>query len=158
MIEIQEIKNVTTEDIVNLLLGEKEQPFEVYVPKSTQLCFSSNEDIANDYAMLAFAGQKLSEVADEFSYDYVSPTNHDSVLFEIKTDDIKQLAETILFISYGYNNDPEDEEIYYLDEVYDFIDKVKTGDTIPVCPDFLNDYHEYYEQADNDEDSENNDD
>jgi len=104
MIEIQKISNATIEDLLNLLFAEKEQPFEIYVPKSTQLFASTNEDIATDYAMLAFAGQKLSEIADEFSYNYVSPTNHDSVLFEIKTDDIKQLAETILFISYGYNN------------------------------------------------------
>lgn len=39
--------------------------------------------------MLAYAGQKLSEVADEFSYDYVSPSNHESVLFEIKTNNVK---------------------------------------------------------------------
>jgi hypothetical protein len=158
MIEVQEIKNLTTEDIVTLLLNEKEQPFEIYVPKSTQLFASTNEDIATDYAMLAFAGQKLDEVADEFSYDYVSPINHDSVLFEIKTNDIKQLSEIILFISNGYNNDPEGEEIYYLDEVYDYLEKIKTGDTIPVCLDFIDDYQEYYEQADNDEDSENSDD
>jgi hypothetical protein len=72
MIEIQEIKNVTTEDIINLLLDEKKQPFEIYVPKSTQLGFSSNENITDDYAMLAFAGQKLSEAANDFSYNYVS--------------------------------------------------------------------------------------
>jgi hypothetical protein len=42
MIEIQKIKNVTTEEITNLLLDEKEQPFEIYVPKSTLLAFNSN--------------------------------------------------------------------------------------------------------------------
>lgn len=149
MIEIQDISNTTIDDLVNILLDEKMQPFEIYVPKSTQLFASTYEDIANEYAMLAFAGQKLSEVADEFSYYYVSSTDHKSVLFEIKTKDIKQLAETILFISYGYDNEPEDEEIYYLDEVYDFIEKVKSDKIIPVCPDFIEDYQEYIEQANN---------
>jgi hypothetical protein len=151
MIEIQEIKNAVAEDIINLLLAENEQPFEIYVPKSTQLFFSSNENIADDYAMLAFAGQKLSEIADEFSYNYISPANHNSVLFEIKTSDIKQLSEIILFISFGYNNEPEDEEIYYLDEVYDFIDKVNAGEITPVCPDFIEDYQEYATQVDEDD-------
>jgi hypothetical protein len=153
MIEIQEIKNVITEDIINLLLDEKEQPFEIYVPKSTQQSFSSYENIADDYAMLAFAGQKLSEVANDFSYNYVSPVNHESILFEIKTNDIKQLAEVILFISYGYSNESEDEDIYYLDEVYDFIEKVNTGEIIPSCPDFIEDYQEYSEQVSDNEDT-----
>jgi hypothetical protein len=151
MIEIQKIKNLTTEDIINLLSDEKMQPFELYVPKSTQLFFSSNENIADDYAMLAFAGQKLSEIADEFSYSYISPANHDSVLFKIKTSDIKQLSEVILFISFGYNNEPENEEIYYLDNVYDFIDKVNAGEIIPVCPDFVKNYREYSTQVDEDD-------
>lgn len=151
MIEIQNISNAKIDDLVNLLLDEKTQLFEIYVPKSTQLFASTYEDIANEYAMLAFAGQKLSEMADEFSYYYVAPTTHESVLFEIKTNDIKQLAETILFLSYGYDNEPEGEEIYYLYEVYDFIEKVKSEEIVPVCPDFIEDYQEYIEQADNGE-------
>lgn len=147
MIEIQNIQNARAEDILNLLLAEKGQPFEIYVPKSTQLCFRPMKSIADDYAMLAFAGQKLSEAADEFSYSYISPVEHESILFEIKTNDIKQLAEAILLITYGYNNAPEDEEIYYLDEVYDFIDGVNKGEIIPVCPDFVNDHREYYMQV-----------
>lgn len=152
MIEIQNINSTTIDDLLNLLLDEKTQPFEIYVPKSTQLFASSNKDIANDYAMLAFAGQKLSEVADDFSYYYVSPSDHDSVLFEIKAKDIKRLAETILFISYGYNNEPEDEEIYYSDEVYDFIEKVEEGNTLPICPDFIEDYRVYSQVPDEKDD------
>lgn len=152
MIEIQNISNTTIDDLVNLLLDEKTQPFEIYVPKSTQLFASSNEDIANDYAMLAFAGQKLSEVADEFSYYYVSPSDHDSILFEIKAKDLKPLAETILFISYGYNNEPEGEEIYYLDEVYDFIEQVEEDKSSAVCPDFIEGYREYSQVTDDKDD------
>lgn len=153
MIEIQNISNATIDDLVNLLLDEKTQPFEIYVPKSTQLFASSNENIANDYAMLAFAGQKLNEVADEFSYDYVSPSDHDSVLFEIKAKDIKALAEVILFISYGYNNESEGEEVYYSDEVYDFIEKVEGGKVVPVCPDFIEDYQKYNIKTGDEEES-----
>jgi hypothetical protein len=147
MIEIQDISNATIDDLVNLLLDEKAQPFEIYVPKSTQLFASSSEEIAIDYAMLAFAGQKLNEVSDEFSYYYVSPSDHDSVLFKIKAKDIRQLAEALLFISYGYNNEFED-EIYYWGEIDDFIEKVKNGEIIPICPDFIKDHQEYNMQAD----------
>jgi hypothetical protein len=72
---------------------------------------------------------------------------HESVLFEVETNNIKQLAETLLYISYGYSNDPEDEEICYLDDVYDFIEKVNTEKIIPSCPDFIEDYQEHSEQV-----------
>lgn len=153
MIEIQNINNNSIEDVVNLLLDEKVQPFKIYAPKSTQLFASTNIDIANDYAMLVFVGQKLSEVADEFSYYYISPSDHESVLFEVKAINIKQLAEVLLDISYGYNNKPEGEEVYCLDEAYDLIDKVESGNIIPACPDFVEDYQEYLKLA-----KENNDD
>lgn len=147
MIELQDIRTNSVDDIINLLLEEEQQPFEIYVPKSTQLYFSTSEDIANDYAMLAYAGQKLNEIADEFSYDYVSPSNHESVLFEIKTNNVKQLAETILNLSYGYSNDPGEEEIYYLDDMYDFIEKVMAKEVSPVCPDFIENHQEYAIQS-----------
>ncbi len=143
MIEIQNVSNVTLDDLVNMLLDEKKQPFKIYVPKSTQLFASSHEDIANDYAMLAFAGQKLNEVADEFSYYYVSPSEHDSVLFEVKVKDIRRLAEVILFISTGYNNVAVDEETDYYGEVYDFIEKVENREINPICPDFIEDYQDH---------------
>jgi len=153
MIEIQNIRTNSIDDIVDRLLDEKTQPFEIYVPKSTQTFASSNRDIANDYAMLAYAGQKLNDVADDFTYYYVSPSAHESVLFEIKTSNIKQLAETILHISYGYGNDPDGDEIDYLDDIYDFIEKAVTGKVAPICPDFVDDYQEYNEYANESEDS-----
>lgn len=153
MIQIQDIKSVLIEEIVNLLLDEKVQPFEVYVPKSTQLFASTYRNIADDYAMLAFAGYKLNEVADEFSYSYISPANHDSVLFELKANNIEQLAETLLYISYGYGNEPQDEEVSYLDDVYDFIEEVSKGRIMPVCSDFIEDCLKYNKCADNELDS-----
>ncbi|OJV81783.1 MAG: hypothetical protein BGO34_08325 [Bacteroidia bacterium 44-10] len=152
MIEIQDIQTNDVDDIIARLLDEKAQPFEIYIPRSTQVFHSSNVNIENDYAMLAFAGQKLSEIAYKFSYHYVSPSDHSSVLFEIKTNEINKLAEVILDISYGYGNDPDGEEIYYLDDVYDFIEKVKKEEITPVCLDFIEDYLRYNESgAENDE-------
>jgi hypothetical protein len=43
--------------------------------------------------MLAYAKQKLNEIADDFRYYYVSPCAHESVLFMINTSNIKQLGE-----------------------------------------------------------------
>lgn len=151
MIEIQDIIDKNERDIIDLLLDEKEQPFEIYVPKSTVLFGSTSSDIADDYAMLAFAGQKLSEVAEEFDYNYVSPSDHESVLFEVTTKDIQSLAKAILYISYGYNNESDGDEVFYLDEVYDFIEKVNSGEVNPICEDFIEDFNEYYKEIEEDD-------
>jgi hypothetical protein len=150
MIEIQKMTAKKESDIINLLLDEQQQPFKIYIPKSTALFSSTSSDIANDYAMLAFAGQKLSEVADSFDYHYVSPVNHESVLFEVETKNFNLLAKVLLYISHGYN-DESTEEVFYNDAVYDFIDKVNKGEVSSVCPDFIDDYLEYY-QENNEED------
>jgi hypothetical protein len=84
MIEVQEIRTSNIQEIVDMLLEQRSQPFEIYAPKSTQLHFSEQTAIADDYALLAYVGQRLKEVSDEFSYEYVSPNEHESVLFEVK--------------------------------------------------------------------------
>lgn len=142
MIEIQDIINKSKEEITNLLLNENTLHFKLYVPKSTQTFASPNSEIAKDYAMLAFAGQKLSDIADKFSYCYVSPSIHESVLFEIETSNLEQLADTISNISDGYDSESM-EDVFYLDYVFEYIEKVIAKEITPVCPDFIYDYQEY---------------
>lgn len=144
MIEIQDIKNHSVEDIIDLLLDEKVQPFKIYVPKSTVLFSSTNEDIANDYAMLAYAGQKLSDSSDNLDYEYISPNIHSSVCFTISTKNIEKLATAIYEVSLGYNNEAE-EEVIYLDEAYQFIDDVENLKVVPACKEFIEDYNMYNE-------------
>src|ERR1700722_16498215 len=110
MIEMQALAGLDREGIVNLLLEQKEQPFEIYVPKETQRFFSERSAIASDYANLAYAGQRLFEVAKSFTYEKVPPDLHESVLFEVATENITGLAQALLDVSYGYVNDHEDED------------------------------------------------
>lgn len=152
MIEIQDIKTDNINDIINSLLNKDTGLYEIFIPKLTQVFSSSNEDIANDYAMLAYAGQKLNEIAEDFRYYYVSPCDHKSVLFVIKASNIKQLAEIILHISYGYGNDSTKDETDYLDDVYDFIEKVQVGKVIPICSDFIEEYQKYNNHPNRDND------
>ena len=84
MIEIQQLEGLDLEQTLNLLLEEKSQPFEIYIPKNTQQYFSENDSISVDYANLAYSGQLLFEVSDSFEYERVSSDKHESVLFKIK--------------------------------------------------------------------------
>ena len=153
MIEIQNIIEMTEEDIFNLLLNEKKQSFEIYVPKSTQLYSSTNQDIAIDYAMLAYSGQLLKDASNEFDYDSVSVANNASVLFEVSAADIPKLLKAILEISIGYNNEHEDyDDFYFHENVEQFLDDSNNNQIIPACPDFVEIYNEYIEEEDDDED------
>lgn len=154
MIEIQNIIDATKEDIMNLLLSEEGNTFEIYIPKSTQMYFSSNENIAMDYAMLAYAGQKLKEVADEFEYNTVQPHQHNSVLFKIKPFSTEYLADALLEISYGYENDPELEQYPYMELVDQFISDVEDLKIIPACPDFIDYYNDFIKQVEDNDDEE----
>jgi hypothetical protein len=150
MIEIQEIRTANIQKIVDMLLEQKFQPFEIYAPKSTQLHFSEQSAIADDYALLAYIGQRLKDISDEFSYKYVSPNEHESVLFEVKTNNIEKLAETLLELSYNFNNDPDSDEYIPFEDVYDFIDKVHALEIIPACPDFIEDFEAFVDNSDED--------
>lgn len=146
MIEIQEIRTSNIQEIMDMLLGKKFQSFEIYAPKSTQLAFSGQFAIANDYALLAYVGQRLKDISDEFFYRYVSPNEHESVLFEVKTNNIEKLAETLLELSYNFNNEPDSDEYIPFEGVHDFIDKVQTLEIIPACPDFIEDFKEFVDR------------
>lgn len=138
MIEIQELKEKHLEDVLNLLLKE-EQPFEIYVPKETQIYNSEREAISMDYAALSYSGHLLSQVSEEFEYETVSPGKHESVLFRVTTSDIESLASTMLYISYGYVNDhPEDAQFSYGEEAANYLYEVEQGGIGQVaCPYFV---------------------
>lgn len=146
MIEIQDITALTHEDIVNLLL-EEGQPFEIYLPKSSQQFFSSTQDLAIDSAEAAYAGQLLSEVADEFEYDYVSPAEHKSVRFTIKCSNILKLSEVLYEISFACGREYEDSdpETFYMLATY-FLEDVQEGRVEPKCPEFAEDFFEFMDE------------
>ena len=153
MIEIQNIRNVDTNDIVNLLLDEKQQPFQIYFYKETVLFSSSSEAIADDYARLAYTGYRLSKVSDKIDFDVVLPQDHESILFEIDSKNIELLAEVLLELSYLYGNEPDDteEEHDYREDVYQYLDDLESGKETPVCPKFFEIYQEYSKPEENED-------
>lgn len=142
MIEIQNLQGLSEEQIVDLLLEQKSQPFEIYIPKETQRFSSDNESIADDYLNAAYAGQMLSDVAEKFDYEFVSPDKHESILFTVKCADIEALAEALLEISYLYVNDHPD-PIELWDGRLNFIDEVEKKKIVPACQDFIEVYNEF---------------
>lgn len=139
MIEIQQLRGLSLDGIIELLNTINEQSFNIYVPKETQLYNSESRAIAEDYAHLSFTGHLLAEVAEKFDFQKVRPDEFESVLFEIETRDIPRLAETLLKISYGYVNDhPDDPEFSFPELVAQYFYELEEGIIAEIaCPYFV---------------------
>jgi len=146
MIEIQSIEDSSYEDVLNIVLGEKEQPIELYLPKQTVLFSSSDENIAEDYLRISYFGQLLSEVAENLTFEVVSPSEHTSIKFVIHAKNFAKLAQVIYAISHSFNNYFE-EDIYcdISEELLSFEDEVLTGKLTPFCEYFFDTYKEFRE-------------
>lgn len=150
MIEIQYLQGIIKSEIIDLLLREDGSYFEIYIPKNTQKHFSENESIAIDYAQLAYSGQLLKAVSEEFEYEKVSPEDHGSVLFRLKTKKIDELASALLKISFGYVNDFDDEMYEDAEEACEFSEvvgqflyEIEIKQIVPICKYFYEIYSKY---------------
>jgi len=137
MIQLQDLKGLSKEEIVDLILDQKQQPFEIYIFKSTKKHFSDPRAIWLDYLYLSYTGQMLYNIANEFSYKEVPPEDHESVLFLIRVNDINELAETLLDICCGYENNPENGEFDYVVSAGEYLAEVESGEIKPACPYFI---------------------
>lgn len=151
MIDIAELSETALEDIKDIIEDENSTEYEIYVPKSTQLFSSEKSAIAYDYAYAAYSGQLLATIALSFEYEYVGPEVHASIGFTVKVNDKEALAGTILKISYLYVNDHENPEYDPNEEVNLFLEKVQNDEIAPACPDFVELFFEYIEEADEEE-------
>ncbi|MDT0650584.1 hypothetical protein [Autumnicola edwardsiae] len=142
MIEIQNVKTKTSVDILTLLLKEKKSEISIYFPKYTVLFSSANENIADDYARLIYVGYKLQECSKKVEYEVIEPHQHESVLFTIVPKDLQMLSETLLELSYLYENEPE-EDNFYFEDVYQYLSDVDEGKAKVVCEEYLNMYKEF---------------
>lgn len=146
MIAVNKMSGYGLDEIKTLIEIEDSESLEIYVPKSTVLYKSTSDDIADDYLLLAYAGQQLHDAAETFDYEEVPPHEHASVLFTVKPNDINLLAEALLNISYCFGNDP-DEEFIEPEEIEGFLYLIEKNELKTACPYFMEVYYEYLNTA-----------
>ncbi len=145
MIDIVALKDFSSTQISELVDSEAGEIIEVHVPKTSKLYFSERQDIAYDYILAAYAGQKLSEISFFFEYEEVPPALHESILFQIKVADKDVLALVIMDLTYLYdiNEDSEADEIEQLENISEFEGDIETKKIIPACPYFIEVWKEF---------------
>lgn len=94
-ININDFKNYDNKTLYEFLFLEREKVFEIIIPRKT--IQNDNYNVFEEYLSAAYAGQRLSEIADSFAY-YVPCINSKSpFLFEVTITEMNKMAE-ILFI------------------------------------------------------------
>ncbi len=148
MIDLQYLEGVNKEEVIALLKKEGTVNFEIFIPKYSVQFFSTSENIAIDYLKWAYAGQLLHDISEKFSYEEISPDKHESALFELETTNIDELAETLLEISSGYENDLEDDDYSFEEGASNYIDEVNEKIITDIaCPYFIEVYNEFMAEA-----------
>lgn len=142
MIHINQLQNLSKEQIVDVLLDQKIQPFKICVPKESSLFNSESREISIEYLHLAFCGQQLSNVSDEFSYNHVQPSERNDICFKVRTNNLELLSDVLLDISYGYVNDHED-DFYFPELVAEFEGNIEMEGYEVACPEFVKYYREF---------------
>ncbi len=153
MIALPDLEGISREELVDILLNEKPQLLEICIYKRTVQFSTAPIEISYEYGELAYSGQRLNDTAHEFSYEEITPDVSGYVMFTVRTDNIDQLADTILDLAYlyGYISHPDDNYAEELQQsVTDYLYQVKGGALIPACPYFIQMCNQFCEEDEGD--------
>ena len=101
--------------IYQYLMSQRDTCFEIRLPKENVLDKDDQFFVFLDYYLAAYAGEKLSEVANNFSYYVPSVSEVSNFSFQLEAIDLEKLADVVYFIVCGYYNpdETEDEVTFY---------------------------------------------
>jgi hypothetical protein len=93
----------------------------------------------------------LAGIYENFQYDFVSSTEHESVRFEFTSKNIDKLSEILFMLTELFGiNDAEDESSDW-SMLEGFADYVESGRIIAVCTDFIEDYQQLLKESEEEE-------
>lgn len=97
-INISKFSNYDSKAMYEFLFLKRETVFEIIIPRNAITVETDNYDIFSEYLSAAYAGQRLSEIADSFAYyvPFVNSKNH--FLFEVTITEKGKMAEILYLI------------------------------------------------------------
>ncbi|MBS1744244.1 MAG: hypothetical protein JST81_14535 [Bacteroidetes bacterium] len=113
-INLKDLYNVNQQNIYVLLLNAQTQHFEIIIPKTHNPVDDDEFLIFWEYHIIAYAGQQLSDMSTEFTYNIPFPNSTKHFVFEIKTKEFEKLAELLYMIQNCFYNED------HLDSTIDF--------------------------------------
>jgi len=95
-ININELSNFDSTALYEFLFLKRESVFEITIPRET--IKSDNYDVFNEFLSAAYAGQRLSEIADSFAYYVPYVNSKQPFLFEVTITEMGKMAEILFLI------------------------------------------------------------
>lgn len=140
-IDISELHNYSVEDWQDYLKEKQSEKYVIYLPKETLYGYSDKVDIAIEYGIAAFIGEKLKGASEEFSYHVPDPSQQESFDFTIKPKSHEELAEILALITTGITSDDEEAESDFHEEVSGYLYGANQDNV--ACPELLEVYKTY---------------
>ncbi len=107
-INIHDLKNFTPKLILEYLADTKGSAFEIHIPPDQVDPDDNNFSIFWMFHTAAYAGQRLHNISETFSYYVPCPGTKENFIFRITINDKPKLAHCLAFIISGYfDNDTE---------------------------------------------------
>ncbi len=103
-ININEFNHYDSKAIYEFLFLQRETVFEIIIPKETVAGTSDNYDVFEEYLSAAYAGQRLSEIADNFAYYVPSVYSKKPFLYEVTITEMGKMAEALYIIIPSIND------------------------------------------------------
>lgn len=121
-IEINQFEGYDVHEFTSFLEENNDDIFEIFIPKDTTLFYSSNNDLAWEFAIGAYVGEILKKISTEFSYTGAPIATPDRFSYRIKTKSTGTLAVSLLNISSVFGNSEISEPIDFACEISAFLE------------------------------------
>ena len=102
-INITEFNHYDSKSIYEFLFLKSETEFEITIPKKSVAGTCDNYTVFEEYLAAAYAGQRLSEIAERFAYYVPSVCTIRPFVFEVSITEMGKLAEVLYIIVYSIN-------------------------------------------------------
>lgn len=102
-INITQFNHYDSKAIYEFLFLQCETVFQITIPKKAAVCTRGNYDVFEEYLSAAYAGQRLSDIADSFAYYVPSVSDKQPFLFEVTITEMGKLAEALYIITHSIN-------------------------------------------------------
>jgi len=103
-ININEFNRYDSKEIYEFLFLKSETVFELTIPRKATIGKADNYDIFVEYLSAAYAGQRLSEIAESFAYHVPSVSSNRPFLLEVTITEMGKMAEILHLIIHSIND------------------------------------------------------
>jgi len=102
-INITEFNQYDSKAIYEFLFLKSETEFEITIPKKTVAGTCDSYDVFEEFLSAAYAGQRLSEIAESFAYYVPSVYCNRPFVFEATITEMGKLAEVLYIMVHSIN-------------------------------------------------------